>query len=51
MRRITCRWCAGVWIAGGVVAARTFAPKVWSSVARGMALSAVATLLARLESD
>jgi len=48
---ITCRWCAGMWIAGGVVVARALAPKAWSPVARGLALSAGATLMARVETD
>lgn len=46
---ITCRWCAGVWIAAGVTAVRLVAPKAWEPVARGLALSAGAVLLARLE--
>jgi hypothetical protein len=46
---VTCRWCAGVWIAAGVTAARLVAPKAWEPVARGLALSAGAVLLARLE--
>jgi hypothetical protein len=48
-RLITCRWCAGVWIAGGVVAARLFAPGVWDPLAKGLAFSSGAALLARLE--
>lgn len=50
-RLITCRWCAGIWIAGGVVAARRLAPRAWTPVATGLALSAAATLLARVEED
>ncbi len=50
-RLITCRWCAGVWIAGGVVLARSVAPKMWQPVAHAMALSAGASLLAGLEDD
>ncbi|MCU1455483.1 MAG: hypothetical protein JWN46_3629 [Acidimicrobiales bacterium] len=50
-RLITCRWCAGVWIAGGVVVARLVAPKAWDPVARGLALSAGAVLIARFEED
>ncbi len=46
---VTCRWCAGMWIAAGVMAARQVAPKAWQPVARGLALSASAVLLARLE--
>ena len=50
-RLITCRWCAGVWIAGAVVAARTIAPRGWDPVAKGLALSAGAALLARFEDE
>jgi hypothetical protein len=46
---VTCRWCAGVWIAAGVTAARVIAPRPWNHVARGLALSASAVLLARVE--
>ena len=46
---ITCRWCAGIWIAAGVTAARLFTPKVWEPVATGLALSAGAVLLSGLE--
>ena len=46
---VTCRWCAGMWIAMGVAAARMAAPRAWTPVARGLALSATAVLLARLE--
>jgi len=48
---ITCRWCAGMWIAAGVTAARAFAPRAWEPVGRGLALSAVAVLLSRFEDD
>lgn len=50
-RLITCRWCAGVWIAGGVVVARAVAPRLWRPVARGLALSSAAVLIARAETD
>ena len=46
---ITCRWCAGIWIAAGVVAARTAVPRAWQPVSRGLALSATAVLLSRFE--
>ena len=46
---VTCRWCAGIWIAAGVAGARRFAPEAWEPVARGLALAATAVLLARLE--
>ena len=46
---ITCRWCAGMWIAAGVTAARLAAPRAWDVAARGLALSAGAVLLARVD--
>jgi hypothetical protein len=46
---VTCRWCAGMWIAAGVTAARVVAPRQWSVAARALALSASAVLLARFE--
>ncbi|MCU1498600.1 MAG: hypothetical protein JWM47_2553 [Acidimicrobiales bacterium] len=48
-RLITCRWCAGMWIAGGVVAARQVVPGAWAPVARALAVSSVAVLISRLE--
>ena len=48
---VTCRWCAGIWIAAGVAAARHVAPRAWQPVARGLALSAAAVLLAQFEDD
>lgn len=44
---VTCRWCAGYWIAFGVVLARRFG--WWRFVRDASALSAAAALLARLE--
>lgn len=46
---VTCRWCAGMWVAFGVVAARRLFPRAWQPVARALALSAGAALVARLE--
>lgn len=48
---VTCRWCAGAWISLGVVAARRYCPKLWAPLARALAYSAGAALLARLEDD
>jgi hypothetical protein len=48
---LTCRWCAGIWIAAAVTTARAVAPRAWEPVARGLALSASAVLLSRLEDD
>lgn len=45
----TCRWCAGMWIAFGVVAARRWTPGLWSPMADALAISAAAALLANLE--
>lgn len=45
-RLITCPWCAGVWIAGGVVIMRGIAPHAWSRAARVLAMSEAAGLLA-----
>lgn len=46
---VTCRWCAGIWIAALVAGARHAAPRAWQPVARGLALSSAAVLLARFE--
>lgn len=48
---ITCRWCAGMWISLGVVAARRVAPGLWGPLARALAFSAGAALISRLETD
>lgn len=48
-RLITCRWCAGMWIAGGVVAARRIAPTRCDPAAKALALSATAVLISGLE--
>lgn len=46
---LTCRWCAGIWVGFGVVAARRFAPRLWDPIARVLAAGAVAALLAAVE--
>lgn len=46
---ITCRWCAGVWIAAGVLVARRVAPRVWPVAARGLVISSASALVARIE--
>jgi len=48
---VVCRWCAGMWVSLGVVAARRLAPRAWGPLATALALSAGAALLARLEDD
>lgn len=46
---VTCRWCAGMWVGLGVVAARRLCPRLWPPLARALAYSAGAALLAGLE--
>lgn len=45
----SCRWCASVWCAAGIVLTRRVAPKAWESVATVLALSSLAALISRLE--
>ncbi len=42
---IECPWCAGFWIAGGVVLARKYVPG-WGALATVLAHSALAGLIA-----
>lgn len=46
---VKCRWCAGLWISGFVVVARRYAPGAWEPLARVLAGSTVAALVAGLE--
>lgn len=46
---VTCRWCASVWLAGGVVLLHGLIPAVWLPVAAVLALSSSSTLLAAIE--
>lgn len=48
---VTCRWCVGMWISFGTIAARHYAPVLWDPVARALALSAAAALVARVEDE
>lgn len=48
---LTCRWCAGVYVAAGVVVARRLAPGPWGYAARALAASSAAALLAAVEED
>lgn len=48
---VTCRWCAGFWIAAVVVVARRLFPRAWPPLAKALAYSATAALLARLEDE
>lgn len=46
---ITCSWCAGVYVAGSVVAARAVGGRPWDLAARVLATAAVVGLLAEHE--
>lgn len=46
---LECRWCGGMWVAMAVAAARAAFPRAWPIVARILAGSAAAGLLAGLE--
>lgn len=48
---LVCRWCVGFWVSVGVVAARRLAPRPWGYVARVLAASSAAALLAAVEED
>lgn len=41
---VTCRWCAGVWVGLGIVAARRLAPRTWSPIAPEVALAQALSL-------
>lgn len=43
---LECSWCAGMWVALGVVVARRIVRKPWNVVAEALALSAVVGLIA-----
>lgn len=48
---VTCRWCAGMWVAAGMLLLRRLAPRLYRPLCEALALSAGAALLARLEDD
>lgn len=43
---VTCPWCAGMWVALGVVLARNVAPRWWGPLARALATSSLTGLVA-----
>lgn len=43
---IVCPWCVGLWISFGVVVARRYASLLWRPLARALALSSAAALIA-----
>lgn len=48
---ITCRWCAGVYVAGFVAVARLTVPRLWGWSARVLTVAASAALVAGMERD
>ena len=45
---LTCRWCAGFWVAAAVTAARRTAPDVWTPIADVFATGALVGFLSEL---
>lgn len=45
----TCRWCSSMWVAAGVLAARSACPKTWDPIARLLVMAAAGALIAGLE--
>lgn len=43
---VTCPWCTGMYLAAGVALARRVAPRPWSALAKVLALSAAAGIIA-----
>lgn len=48
---LVCRWCTSIYLAAAVVAARRVAPGPWGYLARALAASSAAALLAAIEED
>lgn len=46
---VTCPWCAGMWVALGVVVIRRVAPRAWRPLARALAMSEAAGVIAQHE--
>lgn len=46
---VTCRWCAGAYVAGAVVALRAWSPRGWRWAARALSVASAAALWAALE--
>lgn len=42
---VTCPYCAGMWVAFGVVLLRRFIPRAWAPLAEALALSATTGVL------
>lgn len=50
-RLLSCAWCASIWVAATVVALRAGAQGLWDPVAKVLAFSAVAGVLAHVTGD
>jgi hypothetical protein len=48
---VHCPWCIGFWIAAAVVVTRTRSTRAWDPIARTLAISAVAGVIAHYLSD
>jgi hypothetical protein len=48
---VHCPWCIGFWISAGVVVVRAGTPRAWSPLARALAFSAAAGVIAHHLSD
>ena len=48
---VHCPWCIGFWIAAAVVVTRTSSTRAWDPVARTLAISAAAGVIAHYLSD
>jgi hypothetical protein len=48
---LVCRWCTSIYLGALVVAARRVAPRPWGYLARALAASSAAALLAAFEED
>jgi hypothetical protein len=48
---LTCRWCASVYVGALVVTLRRVTPVCWGYLARALAASSAAALLAAIEED
>lgn len=46
---LLCPWCVGVWVGFGVMVLRRVMPRVWSPIADGLALGALAALIEKGE--
>lgn len=48
---LLCPWCVGVWVGFGVMVLRRVMPRVWSPIAVGLALGAIAALVEKGEPE